>query len=101
MCAWPQVYGTNARLDRYFDVTHRKRFIRSGDFGVAASVFLTMLPVILRFLNQIVLAQVAGTDVEVLCRPMIAVLEVIEMLRATRVVDLVDPDELMRKIKNI
>ena len=58
-----------------------------------------MLPVILRFLNQIVLAQVADTYVEVLCRSMIAGLEVIEMLRATRGVGLVDTDELMRQIK--
>ena len=50
---WPQHHGNNGKFDRYFDKEHATRYIRSGDFAATSSEYLTMAPVICRFLSQV------------------------------------------------
>ena len=88
---WPKIRGNPMHL---FDDEHAKRFIKSGDFGSNASEFLTLAPIIGRFLTNVIKPQTAGTHVEPLVASMIAVLNVIDLLQGCKVTRAVDPDKL-------
>ena len=93
---WPKIRGNPMHL---FDDEHAKRFIKAGDFGSNASEFLTLAPIIGRFLTNVIKPQTAGTHVEPLVASMIAVLSVIDLLQGCKVTRAVDPDKLRIAIK--
>ena len=94
--AWPKGRGNPMHL---FDPEHAKRFIRSGDFACTASEFLSLAPVIKRFLEQVVSLQTAGTHVHRHVESMIAVLDVIDLLQACKVKHAVRPEKLYAAIQ--
>ena len=74
---WPKSRGNPMHL---FDDEHAKKFIKAGDFGSTSSEFLTIAPIICRFLKNVIEPQTAGTHVEPLVASMIVVLCVIDLL---------------------
>ena len=94
---WPKDGANPMHL---FDETRAKRFINSGNFACTASEFLTLGPIINRFLKRVVLEQVVGTHAEKHVASMIANLDVIDLLKACKVKDAVAPETLHTAIQN-
>ena len=93
---WPKGRGNPMHL---LDAAHAKRFIKSEDFACTASEFLTLAPIINRFLKRVVFQQVEGTHVDKNVLSMIAVLDVIGLLQACKVKGAVSPETLYEFIK--
>ena len=93
---WPKCRGNPMHL---FDANRAARFIRSGDFASTASEFLTICPVLRRFLICVVQPSVLDTPLIKYVESMIAVLEVVEVLQACKIKDFVNADDLHALIK--
>jgi hypothetical protein len=92
---WPKGRGNPLHL---FDEEHYKRFLNSGDFACSASEFLTLAPVIRRFLQCVALPSMPD-DLKGIVQSMILGLEVLDMLQSCKIKNKVDPEKLRRAIK--
>ena len=82
-------------LARLFDGARYKNYVATGKFPATASEFLTLAPILRRYLRRVV--QPLG------CNPkhvesMVAVMDVVDMLQATKHRDCVQPSSLYRAI---
>jgi hypothetical protein len=77
-----------------FDKEHTDRFLRTGDFSCNSSEFLSLAPIISRFLQRVVKPNVIGMPQEKNVDCMIAVLEVVKLLQLCKVKDRVSPTTL-------
>jgi hypothetical protein len=83
-----------------FDEEHARRFIKSGSFNCTASEFLSLAPVIKRYLERVVKPQIQDVpDLALATNSMIAVLEIINMLQACKTEGAVSDELLAKKIK--
>ena len=85
---------------RMFDAAHASRFLATGDFASTASEFLSLAPLMNRFLKRVVRLQVAGTHLEEHVACVIAVLDVLDILQACKIKGFVCPNALHIAIKN-
>ena len=86
---------TYASLDGLFEAAKLRQALKVGKFQCDCSEFMTLAPVIGRYLREVV---VHRTD-DVRVRSMLAVLDVLEMLPAARTLGAVDPVALGAAIK--
>ena len=93
---WPKARGNPMRM---FDAAHASRFLATGDFASTASEFLSLAPLMNRFLKRVVTLQVAGTHLEEHVACMTAVLDVLDILQACKIKGAVCPNALQIAIK--
>ena len=82
-----------------FDKDHTDRFLRTGDFSCSSSEFLSLAPIICRFLKRVVKPHVIGMPEEKNVDCMIAVLDVIKVLQLCKVKGRISPATLAQAIK--
>jgi hypothetical protein len=94
---WPKSRGSPLHL---FEPEKTKRFIKSGDFNCSASEFLSLAPLIKRFLERVVMPQVESIPgLRLKTESMIAVLKVLDILQKCKLKGAVTPDKLRTAIK--
>ena len=94
---WPKSRGNPCHM---FDEEHAQRFIKSGSFNSTASEFLSLAPLIKRYLQRVVQPQIEHvSDLALATKSMIAGFEVLAMLQACAIKGAVSPTLLAKNIK--